>query len=185
MISVDTDVLKQLAQASQNANQELEAASQLLNQVTAHNDWGCKERVTINNYIQNSRTKMQALMESSRSFSSVMTQVMEEFVKTESGISDMFETVESWISKIISITVPAGGVSTTPSITDILGPLKNVDKIVNGTSGSLPGIGPAVPIMGDPNIIGTGWSNTGRTHNGTNYGPNIAIFSSILEGIEQ
>ena len=105
MISVDTDVLRRLAAASQNATQELEAASYMLNQVTVHNDWGCRERVTINAYIQSNRKKMQSLMEASRSFSNVMEQVMDEFVQTERCISDMFETVESMIGSIVAIPV--------------------------------------------------------------------------------
>lgn len=119
MINIDTDILKQLSSAAKSANEELESASQILNQITTHRDWGCRERVTINAAIEENRKRMRALKEASNSFTAALSQVSEEFVQTESGIGEMFERVEELLGKIISIpaqTVAASAGSVQPSI---------------------------------------------------------------------
>lgn len=118
MISIDTEVIKQLAAVVKSATEELESASQLLNQITVHNDWGCKERVTINSYIMYNRKKMQELMEASRGFTTVVGSIAEDFVKTESGIAQLFGGVESILKRVISIPVSTS--ITTPTFTGVI-----------------------------------------------------------------
>lgn len=131
MISIDTDALIQAAQAARSAASQLQTASELLNRITTHDDWGCRERVTINEYIQSSRNMMNHLEISVMSFMDIITQVAREFVEAECGISDMFEGVESLLGNILS--TGAGTVSASPDIYSGVRLAKNI------TDGAYPG----------------------------------------------
>lgn len=157
MILIDTEVIKQLSAAAQSATAELESASQILSQITTHNDWGCKERETINAYIINNRKKMQDLMESSKNFTGALGQIAEEFVNTENSISDMFAGVENILRPILSIPV-----ATTCKTPDI-----RIGESIAGGSGP----------------INTG--NWGGTYNPWTDGVMRTVnFQEILKGIE-
>lgn len=106
MIQIDTEVLKQLAATAKSATNELESASQILNQITSHNDWGCKERHAINDAIQKIRKNMMVLRDSSEGFTSTIVQIAEEFAEVERKIPDMFEGLEGLLAKILTVTNP-------------------------------------------------------------------------------
>lgn len=114
MISIDTDALVQAAQAARSAAAQLQTASELLNRITTHDDWGCRERLIINEYIQSSRNMLNHLEFSAMSFTDIITQVAQGFVEAECGISDMFEGVESLLGNILSIS--AGVENASPDI---------------------------------------------------------------------
>lgn len=103
MILLDTDQLKQLASAAASATEELESASRLLEQITTHADWGCKERETINDYISGNRKKMLVLLEDSRSFTGIIGQIAEQFVTEENSIIHLFDHLEDILGNILSI----------------------------------------------------------------------------------
>ncbi len=105
MISIDTDVLRMLADSAGAANNELGEAAQILNQITQHNEWGCRERITINEQIQEIRRQIGRVWEASESFTSVLNQVSEEFMAEEAAVSQMFAGVESLLGKILSVPV--------------------------------------------------------------------------------
>ena len=53
-LSIDPENLKSVAQNAQRVNADIDSAMQLLNQISAHNDWNCKERKQLNEYtVQN------------------------------------------------------------------------------------------------------------------------------------
>lgn len=106
MIQIDTDVLKELAVTAKSAANELESATQLLNQITTHNDWGCKERVVINEAIQKIKNNMKVLRESSDGFMNAAIHIAEEFVQTERKIPEMFEGLEALIGEILNVGSP-------------------------------------------------------------------------------
>lgn len=111
MIVIDTDVLKGLSEAARSAEAQLAEAAQLLNQITEHHDWGCKERVVINEKISRIRSQIGKLFQDSQSFTSVLGQISDEFVSEENSISQMFEGVESLIGNILSVPVETGSFS--------------------------------------------------------------------------
>ena len=102
MIQIDTDVLRQLSNAARNASEELEEVAGLLLQITSHWDWGCQEKVEINEYIEANRSIISRLRQDSAHFTQVVEQVTAEFVQVETGISSLFEGVDSAISKILA-----------------------------------------------------------------------------------
>lgn len=103
MISIDTALLRELVSASSVANDAIDNAVDALNRVSTHNDWGCKEKYAINEYAITNRNKIKQLQENSRGFLNVITQVSNEFEASEKSILDMFSSVESIISEVISI----------------------------------------------------------------------------------
>ena len=105
MISIDTALLRELVSASSVANNAIDNAVDALNRVSTHNDWGCKEKYAINEYAITNRNKIKQLQENSRGFLNVITQVSNEFETSENSIIDLFSSVESLLSGMLSIPV--------------------------------------------------------------------------------
>ena len=127
MIQIDTDVLKQLSVNAKSATDELITAGQILNQITTHNDWGCRERYTINEQILTIRKNMLRIGEYSNSFTNIITQVTDDFLIEEKKVAEMFEELESMIAGILSIVSPIATV--TPDFSDIFIDTKVNEKI--------------------------------------------------------
>lgn len=107
MISIDTDIMKELVRATSTANDAIDEAVEVLNKITIHNDWGCKEKNSINNYTTSNKNKIKTLQEHSRSFLSILSSVSAEFENSENRIKDMFQSVEGLLGKVFSTI--AGG----------------------------------------------------------------------------
>lgn len=105
MISIDTALLRELVSASSVANDAIDNAVDALNRVSTHNDWGCKEKYAINEYAITNRNKIKQLQENSRGFLNVITQVSNEFETSENSIINLFSSVESLLSGMLSIPV--------------------------------------------------------------------------------
>ena len=103
MIYIDTDTLKQLSHAARAATQELESAENLLRQVTSHWDWGCEEKVRINEYIDSNRSSIIKLRGDAANFTKAVEEVTNEFVQSETGISNLFGGVDGVLSRILSV----------------------------------------------------------------------------------
>ncbi len=102
-INLDTNVLTELASAIRTANDQITSAVNLLNQTTEHNDWGCKERVSINDYTAQNKKEARLLMEASDAFSSAVTLAVTSFVDLENSISGLSEKLESSIANVLGI----------------------------------------------------------------------------------
>ena len=122
MIYIDTERLQSVMLTLENANQAIDEANQLLMQITTHNDWGCKERHAINDYVLNCRKEIQVLQQNSESFYRTSKSVADEFLETETGISRLFESVEGVLAKAISANVPQ-------MVTKVPGTLQSVGHI--------------------------------------------------------
>ena len=86
MISIDTDMLRQLAAAAKEANEAIENATLRLTAITEHRDWGCKEKNTINEYTVNNKKKIRILQDNSSSFLSALNDVVNDFENTEKNV---------------------------------------------------------------------------------------------------
>ncbi len=106
MIDINTDDLKNLAQSAKLANQEINAAANLLNQVVVHNNWNCRERDQLNGYTLDNKKRMQALHEVSDDFLNKVIRLSGEFETVERQIPDMFHGLDAIVSKAVSISVP-------------------------------------------------------------------------------
>lgn len=103
MILIDTEGLKQLADLLSAANNDITRALSLLNQITEHYDWNCRERYQINEMTQNNRVMLQKVQADMENFVAVAHSVADGFVETEKGIRDLFPSVEGLIARIMSI----------------------------------------------------------------------------------
>lgn len=104
MISIDTSIMRDLVTASTTANNAITDAMEVLNRIATHNDWACKEKEAINDYTNTNKNRIRQLQENSSSFLNAITGAATEFEETEIAISDMFSSVESILSNILSIT---------------------------------------------------------------------------------
>ena len=127
MISIDTSIMRNLVTASTTANNAITDAMEVLNRISNHNDWACKEKDAINDYTNTNKNRIRQLQENSSSFLIAITGATTEFEETETSISDMFSSVESMISNILSITAATTGV--------IGGPLQHGTPIADFPSG--------------------------------------------------
>lgn len=128
MLSIDTERLKEVTMAAQAAMNAVDHAAGLLNQVIEHDDWGCKERVIINQYIQENRQQIKRLQENSANYCQVLLQVLDELVAEEQGISRMFAEVETLLSRALTISGTGTAAVSPGGISSIVADISNTDK---------------------------------------------------------
>lgn len=187
MINVDTDRLKEMVRTLDSANRRIDEATNVLMQITTHNNWGCAERHQINDYILQSRKMIQELQGRSDNFYNAMDQLAGQFVETENDIGNMFHNLESVISKILQTTVisVAGNV-----IADIIAPItshgnnnnafEDIIKIVKN-SGLLNGLTPVIAPVPDlwEIIAADSWNDSIDSVNGVS-----GIIGNVSEWIQ-
>lgn len=105
MISIDTTVLRDLVNAASSVNEAVNDAAEVLYSITTHNSWGCRERDAINDYTAKNKTKIKTMKENTDAFYHIIRTITGEFENTERSIADLFGSVESVISSVISIPV--------------------------------------------------------------------------------
>ena len=103
MISIDTDMLRQLAAAAKEANEAIENATLRLTAITEHRDWGCKEKNAINEYTVNNKKKIRILQDNSSSFLSALNDVVNDFENTEKNVCNNTGGIDSVIANIMDI----------------------------------------------------------------------------------
>ena len=103
MISIDTEILKQLVNVARATNEDITGAVDILNCVITHNNWNCKERSIINEYTVKNKTQIKKLKEVSDGFLNAILCISDEFANTEKSIPEMFSSVDAVIGQIISI----------------------------------------------------------------------------------
>lgn len=105
MININTENLRDICDTAQNASDEVNDALSILEQITIHNDWGCREREEINARIQKCRTKVRRLQEDITGFNYSINVSTRQFENTENKIPDLFESVENILGAVLAIPV--------------------------------------------------------------------------------
>ncbi len=153
MISLDTELMKQLVESCVTANNNIEDAVAALAGITSHNDWGCKEKTRIDEYTETNKQKIKQLQECSDSFLRVLREVTHDFESTEQSIADMASNVDASISGILTVASAAVSgvkpelvtIGMTPE--KILLPAPSlIDTIMGDLENSLEGFNPGSPI---------------------------------------
>lgn len=103
MITIDTDMLRQLAATAREANEAIENATSRLTAITEHRDWGCKEKNTINEYTADNKKKIRVLQDNARSFLSALNDVVNDFETTEKNVCNNTGGIDSVIANIMDI----------------------------------------------------------------------------------
>lgn len=118
MISIDTDMLRQLATAANEANEAIGNATLQLTAITEHRDWGCKEKNTINEYTISNKKKIRILQDNSSSFLSALNDVVNDFENTEKNVCSNTGGIDSIIANVMDAASGAIGVIGKPLVTD-------------------------------------------------------------------
>ena len=113
--------MRNLVAAATTANDAITDAMELLNRISNHNDWACKEKDAINEYSVKNKTRARQLQENASAFLHAVTAATNEFEATENSISDMFSSVESILSDILSVVGNIGNVITSGIGSGIVG----------------------------------------------------------------
>lgn len=173
MIYLDTDRLRQMVSTLESANQRIDEATEVLMQITTHDDWGCAERHQINEYILKCRNNIQQLQSTGGSFNNIMKQVAEEFIETENNISSLFAGLEGVLSQTLSVVVNC--MSGAVSLDTVINSAANMTENVISAYQSV-----AVPIA----IFPTVWAPVQiiAEHQGWEAGNMQNIWEDIAEG---
>lgn len=117
IIDLETDVLRETTETAKRANENIDRAVELLNQVVIHNEWGCSERDEINNYTISNRRLIQELQSKAGAFYNSLCESLVQFEEAEKETATSFQGVDGEIAGVLSMT--PGVISDTGSITDI------------------------------------------------------------------
>lgn len=104
-IVYDVTAVAQMTAACQTANNELQKARNLLQEIKSHNDWGCKEKNTINDLVGEARNMIGRLCENQAAFLQAVKTAEGELTDAEKSVSKLFDGVESLLARILSIPV--------------------------------------------------------------------------------
>lgn len=104
-IAYDVAMMVQLVAASQNANDELQRARNLLQEIHSHSDWTCREKDTIDDMMRECRKWILKLSENQSDFLGAIRQVERDLRDAEKSVSGLFGGVESMLGKILAIPV--------------------------------------------------------------------------------
>ncbi|MEE3450689.1 MAG: hypothetical protein VZR27_08330 [Acutalibacteraceae bacterium] len=124
IISINTEVLASVAALARSINEEICRISEIMQRVTIHDDWNCKERDTINDRITNNRLAQVKLQEMSDSFAGSVTSIADQFLEAERSLPNRFQHIDSIIGSSISV---GGGLEKSGNI--------SADRIRSLTSG--------------------------------------------------
>lgn len=105
IIAYDVQVMQELIRASQAANDELQKAQSLIQEIHSHSDWTCKEKSVIDDLMRECKNMVKKLCEEQFSFFEAVKIVGEELGEAENSVSNLFQSVESILSKILAIPV--------------------------------------------------------------------------------
>lgn len=123
IFNIDTSVLRSSVSVAEQTNEALTEAASLLNTITVHEDWICKEREQIKKMTLSNKGKAQKIQNQSQSFYSAIKSVSEKFDEAERDCCNRINRVDDIISKVVSVVpgiseVSAGGAGSDISIMD-------------------------------------------------------------------
>lgn len=123
VFNIDTSVLRSSVSVAEQTNEALTEAASLLNAITVHEDWICKEREQIKKMTLSNKEKAQKIQNQSQSFYSAIKSVSGKFDEAERDCCNRINQVDDIISKVVSVVpgiseVSAGGAGSDISIMD-------------------------------------------------------------------
>lgn len=103
VLNIDTSILRSSVSVAEQANTAITEASNLLNSITVHDDWVCRERDRIKEMTLSNRQNAQQIQERSSSFSSAIKTASEKFDTTEQDSCRRINGVDDSIGKITTV----------------------------------------------------------------------------------
>lgn len=128
ILNIDTSILRSSVSVAQQANEAISEAASLLNAITVHEDWICKERDRIKEMTLANKQKAQQIQERSSSFYSAIQTASERFDSTEqdscrriNGVDDIIGRISTVVPKISENVHGGSGSGSGINIVDIQG----------------------------------------------------------------
>lgn len=103
VLNIDTSILRSSVSVAEQANTAITEASNLLNSITVHDDWVCRERDKIKEMTLSNRQNAQQIQERSSSFYSAIKTASEKFDTTEQDSCRRINGVDDSIGKITTV----------------------------------------------------------------------------------
>lgn len=108
-IYIDPTSILNMTLVCEQANDTIQEAAELLNQISSHSDWCCVEKTEIDEWIANIKKRMHILQEHSRGYLSAVKAAMETFEQMENTLVHKFPGMDKVIADVISATRTHGG----------------------------------------------------------------------------
>lgn len=126
ILNIDTSILRSSVSVAQQANEAISEAASLLNAITVHEDWICRERDRIKEMTLANKQKAQQIQERSSSFYSAIQTASERFDSTEqdscrriNGVDDIIGRISTVVPKISENVHGGSGSGSGINIVDI------------------------------------------------------------------
>lgn len=103
VLNIDTSILRSSVSVAEQANTAITEASNLLNSITVHDDWVCRERDKIKEMTLSNRQNAQQIQERSSSFYLAIKTASEKFDTTEQDSCRRINGVDDSIGKITTV----------------------------------------------------------------------------------
>lgn len=103
VLNIDTSILRSSVSVAEQANTAITEASNLLNSITVHDDWVCRERDKIKEMTLSNGQNAQQIQERSSSFYSAIKTASEKFDTTEQDSCRRINGVDDSIGKITTV----------------------------------------------------------------------------------
>jgi len=108
-IYIDPMSILNMTLVCEQANDTIQEAAELLNQISSHYDWCCAEKTEIDEWIANIKKRMHILQEHSCGYLSAVKTAMETLEQTENVLVNRFPDMDKAIAAVISATRIHGG----------------------------------------------------------------------------
>lgn len=103
LISINTEVLASVAALARSINEEINEISAIMNRVTTHDDWNCKERDGINDAIVENRNMQTTVQNMSENFAALLTDIADRFLEAEKTLPNKFQGIDAILGTAISV----------------------------------------------------------------------------------
>ena len=107
ILEMDTDALRAAVGTAKAASDAISSAMELLNRITVHNDWECKERDAINQYTLDNRAKIGQMNEAANAFYGAVEFAAARFEEEEQKQISAQQGVDEVLAQISNV-VPGG-----------------------------------------------------------------------------
>lgn len=126
ILNIDTSILRSSVSVAEQASEAITEASALLNAITVHEDWYCRERDKIKEMTLSNKQTAQQIKERSSAFYSAVKTSSERFDMTEqdschriNGVDDIIGRISTVVPKITESVFGGSGSGADINIVDI------------------------------------------------------------------
>lgn len=106
MISIDSDIMRSIADNAASAVQEIHSGQEKLLNVTTHDDWNCRERDQINERVTELKKSVTVLQQTTERYLEIIKRTADRFDVADLNITKSFQGVRDRLGKAFSIPTP-------------------------------------------------------------------------------